>query len=123
MVVGNLLVGRRVLFLDYLSVGVCAVHDERCLRGAAAAIRQHTLVDVFLWRDVGRWRTYLRVDYALPRNVAGHGGGTRLLRGVFLQTVYGTAHTSRNRNSASGQVITKFLSYRAKINFLERILP
>ena len=57
-------------------------HDERRVRRAAPAIRQHALVDVFLRRDVGLRRPDVRSDDALSRHVAGHGRGARLLRGV-----------------------------------------
>ena len=44
---------------------------------------EHTLVDLFLRRDVGLRRPDLRPDDALSRHVAGHGRGAGLLRGVW----------------------------------------
>ena len=116
MVVGNLLAGRRILFLDHLPVVARRRFMTNDLLGV---LRQqsleHAVVDVFLRRDVGLRRADVRPDDALSRHVAGHGRGAGLLRGVRhtgaadLQGVLPEAcrwrkPSARSRRSTSGQV-------------------
>ena len=115
MVVGNLLARRRFLLLDHLPVVAGVAADQRRVGRAQAAIGHHALVDVLLRRHVGLRRPDVRPDDALPRHVAGHGRGARLLRRVRhvaaadLQTVHpdhsrGGNHHARSPPPRPGQI-------------------
>src|SRR5262249_31905497 len=73
MGLGSLLARRRILLLDYLPMAACLAADPGPVGGSSAAVLEHAWLDIFLRRDVGPGRTYLRADDAVSWHVPRHG--------------------------------------------------
>src|ERR1035441_58499 len=79
LVLGDVLVDRRLLQLDHRAGHAGYDSDQRPALRAAGSRRWNALLVLFLGHDVGNRRTHLRAQHALSGDVARHGGRARLL--------------------------------------------
>src|SRR5438046_8661309 len=81
MVVGDLLARGRLVFMDHHALAGCFDKIRRSVVGAGEDSQRNALLVLVLGGHVGYWRSHLRTNDALPRDVTRHGCSARLYYG------------------------------------------
>src|SRR5579859_2352352 len=82
LVLGNVLVSRRFLQLDYRAVVLSVCDDAQRRASSPGNSREQPLLDLHIRRSLGPRRPHFRSHHALSRHVSRHGRRSRLHRRI-----------------------------------------